>query len=328
MPSFRSIALILLVLAVFVCPSVNADTVGDTILFTDTHGVGSETIPPYYIDLSRCSPNCAPFDAYPYSVVGDTIPGTVYIGDRSGYVSDKIVTTFPTDGTCTNAGVPVSCVGYITAVQFLFSSGLDLSSPYTCASVGGCDFIYDGSIQTVGQIDWGPGAFPGSYATTLQFQSQAATFINFQGGTTSAPVLLLGSQPIALITGSIGGEETQDYYTFVWGGGAFSATASVQGADPTSSYAFSEGAPGSCGGGSSITLSSADNFTDTLNIANLPAGQYCIGLQTDGALDPSFTLNFNTEVTGVPEPSAFFLLGIALVSIGTLLRGRHSHKDR
>jgi len=72
-----------------------------------------------------------------------TIPATVYIGDPAGYVSDEIATTItPEEG-------PAGLV--ITFIEFTFTFGMDLrGSPFTCATVGGCDFTYNGSIQDVG----------------------------------------------------------------------------------------------------------------------------------------------------------------------------------
>src|SRR5271165_368740 len=61
---------------------------------------------------------------------------------------------------------------------------------------------------------------PGTWTSTLN---------NFQGGTTFAPVLLFSGPPVAGVTGTIGGVGSEDYYSFLWGGGAFSATASITG---------------------------------------------------------------------------------------------------
>ena len=73
---------------------------------------------------------------------------------------------------------------------------------------------------------------PGTWTSTLN---------SFQGGTTSAPVYLIGGVPVAGVTGTIGGLGSEDYYSFVWAGGAFSASASITGANTGASYLFSEG---------------------------------------------------------------------------------------
>jgi hypothetical protein len=143
-----------------------------------------------------------------------------------------------------------------------------------------------------------------------------------QGGTTSAPVSLVSGLPIGTVTGTIGGLGTEDYYTFFWGGGAFSATATVSGASSLASYLFSEGAPGSCNN-SSVTLSSP-GFTGTLS-GNLAPGYYCIGLDANNVNDPDFSLTFNTPVGGVPEPTSFALLlsaGLGMIGVRRLKK-RH-----
>ena len=77
-------------------------------------------------------------------------------------------------------------------------------------------------------------------------------------------------------------------------------------------------------------LDGSDGFTNTIGIANLAAGQYCIGINANSVNDPAFALTFNTPVTGpapVPEPSGFVLLSIGFGMIGALrLRKRSSGK--
>jgi hypothetical protein len=148
------------------------------------------------------------------------------------------------------------------------------------------------------------------------------TLNGFQGGTASAPVFLLGGSPVAGVSGSISGLGAEEYYGFYWGGGAFTASADITGAAAGAAYLFSEGSAGSfCGGGPSETLNSTNSFTNTIAIANLAPGQYCIGLLATSAADPGFALTFNTPVSGVvPEPSGLAPLSIALVMIGVLRR--------
>jgi len=145
-----------------------------------------------------------------------------------------------------------------------------------------------------------------------------------QGGTGFAPVAL-NAPEIGQVFGSIGGLGTQDYYSFTWAGGTFSATASVTGPpNGSASYLFSEGVVGTCGSGGSATLNTGDSFTGTITIPNLAAGQYCIGLDANSSNDPNFTLTFNTPVQGVPEPATFtfFLSGLAV--IGVVFRRRRA----
>jgi hypothetical protein len=326
MLSTRGVALLVLVFvpALLMAPHLRADTV----LFTDTTGVASETIPAYYFDFSNCSPSCQPFEGYPYTAVSNTIPATVYVGDPTGYVSDKITTTLSPPGPDTwscNGRNP--CPG-VTGVNFSFTPGLDLTgSPITCASIGGCVLAYDGSLQDLGAITWGPGLFsPGAgYATTLEFQSPLATLIDFQGGSSSLPTLLPSGQPVAEVTGTIGGFAEEDYYLFAWDGGAFSATGTIVGAiSGGTSYLFSEGAAGSCTSGAAVMLDGGNSFTNTIAIGNLAPGRYCIGIDGTAPADPGFTLKFNTPLDGpTPEPVTLASLVLGLGLIGALrLAGR------
>jgi hypothetical protein len=151
----------------------------------------------------------------------------------------------------------------------------------------------------------------------------------FQGGPSSAPTSLNSPGLVAEITGSLTAEAQQDYYDFQWLSGAFSVTASVPDASSGASYAFSVGAAGTCGSeDGSATLNSADSFTGTIAVANLAAGQYCIGINTNSSMDPAFALIFNTPVTSssapssVPEPSGLVLLSIGLLAISCRLLAR------
>jgi hypothetical protein len=152
----------------------------------------------------------------------------------------------------------------------------------------------------------------------------------FQGGTSSAPVSLTSSGPVAAVTGSLTDEALQDYYDFQWLSGAFSVTASVQDAPSGASYAFSVGVDGTCTSAGSATLNSADGFIGTIAISNLPAGQYCVGIATSNPTDPPFQISFNTPVTGssapsnVPEPSGLVLLSSVVLVMGWRLLARRS----
>jgi len=87
---------------------------------------------------------------------------------------------------------------------------------------------------------------------------------------------------------------------------------------------------GSCSGGGSATLDSSDNFTSTIDIANLSAGQYCIGVDADNSADPPLTFIFNTPVNGfqaVPEPAGFVLLSTGLALVAALRLRRPSGRD-
>jgi hypothetical protein len=182
--------------------------------------------------------------------------------------------------------------------------------------IGGSGFpIADAIVGNVSDVFWHlSNGFTGTWTETLN---------GFQGGTASAPVFLLGGSPVAGVSGSIGGLGAEEYYGFYWGGGAFSATASV--ATSAGSYLFTEGNAGSfCSGGASETLNNLDGFTDTIAIANLAPGQYCIGIENNGVVDPGFAMTFNAPVSGVvPEPSSLIPLSLALGIIGFIRRAKH-----
>ena len=311
---------LLLMAGLFAFPHLEADN----IIFSDNYGTPTASIPAYYV--GTCSgASCQASEGYSFTLVSNTIPATTYVGDSVGNVSDEIVATI---GPPTSCSPTPACLTEFTSVQFTFTSGLDLTgSPVTCASVGGCDFTYDNTLQTVGAIIYGPGPFgppaPG-FSTTLQFQSLtgtllSATLTNFDGGSAADPILLPSGEPVGAVTGTIGGNGTEDYYTFSWPGGFFSATASVSTTNTSASYLFSEGAAGNCGSGGSATLNSSDSFTGTISNPDLPAGQYCIGIDANSASDPAFALTFNTPVEGAtPEPSTFGLLLAGLGMTGLL----------
>jgi hypothetical protein len=182
-------------------------------------------------------------------------------------------------------------------------------------------------MQKVGVISWASGLLtpPDGTSTTLQFQSLKAgllteTLIDFVGGSASDPILVPGGPPVGQITGAIGGVGSADYYLFDWSGGIFSATASMNGADATALYAFSEGSGGSCTSTANVTLNSSNGFTGTIYNPSLPAGQYCIGIGSDTPLDPAFTLTFHTPIQATPEPSTIVLLSIAVAAVGMRYR--------
>lgn len=153
-----------------------------------------------------------------------------------------------------------------------------------------------------------------------------ATTLWLAGGLSSTPAPL-PNEPVAEVTGTIAGLGSEDYYSFLWAGGAFSATASITGANTGASYLFSEGVAG-CSDGGTATLNSGDGFTGTIAIADLAPGQYCIGLDANNSNDPTFALTFNTPVEGTtPEPSTFLLLPVGFVTIGMLLRFTKRSRD-
>jgi hypothetical protein len=192
---------------------------------------------------------------------------------------------------------------------------------FTCNGISGVNnctnFPIDESYVHNGQSTGYNESDPGTWTSTLN---------GFQGGPGSMPVFLLSGPPVAEVTGTIGGLGSEDYYSFLWAGGAFSATASITGANTGASYLFSEGVAGTCSGGGTATLNGSDSFSSTIATANLAAGQYCIGIDANNSNDPAFALTFNTPVEGVatPEPSTVVLLsaGLGMIVLRLTKRSR------
>jgi hypothetical protein len=165
---------------------------------------------------------------------------------------------------------------------------------------------------SVGVMTWDVGQTDG---LTAVFAATALASLDQQGGSAASPSLILNSY-VGGIAGDIGGAITQDFYSFNWNGGPFSATANVSDINANDYFLFSEGLPGSCNS-TSQKLSNGNGYQGTISIDNLAAGTYCIGLTTTTAMDPTATLTFNTPLNAVPEPSSFALISLGLLALGT-----------
>jgi len=220
-----------------------------------------------------------------------------------------------------------SCDGLLGFLNFNNSS-YDLQSSFGPVS-GGPDFEIE-VFNAFQNIPTSEGSLSLDVVSNDMFTAvSASTLIDFQGGPSSMPVPLPSGLQVAEVTGTIGGFGSQDYYSFLWDGGAFDAAASITGApNAEASYLFSEGVAGSCSSGGTATLDSSDSFAGTIGIADLAPGQYCIGIDATSLNDPGFTLNFNTPVTGTgtPEPSGFLLLSIGLGMISVLRLTKRSRE--
>jgi hypothetical protein len=151
--------------------------------------------------------------------------------------------------------------------------------------------------------------------------SAGVTLPILPGGPSSEPMFLFSAQPVGEVTGTISGSGAEDYYSFVWGGGAFNATASIPGSGTGASYLFSEGV--NCSDGGSVTLNSSDSFSGTIAFANLAAGTYCIGIDANSGNDPAYAITFNTPLPAqTPEPTGFVLSSTGLALIGLLFLWR------
>jgi hypothetical protein len=136
-------------------------------------------------------------------------------------------------------------------------------------------------------------------ATTSSVGQWTETLNAFQGGPAAEPVFLVSASPVAAVSGIISGQGVEEFYEFYWAGGAFTATAQITGTpNAGASYLFSAGTIGSCNSAGALTLDAGNSFTGTITVPNLPAGDYCIGLDANNSNDPTFTLTFNTPVVG------------------------------
>jgi hypothetical protein len=237
-------------------------------------------------------------------------------------------------------------VSYVSPVsgwtEQVFPAGGDLPADFDVSAQAGNNGIQVGSTVSGFEVDFDylgqgqPGSQPFQISDPNSFallQSGnticTATLANFQGGTASSPVgLPAGGCPVGSVGITTGGQGLQDYYSFLWAGGAFNVTAFINnGTNASFSYGVVSGS-GGCSSLGSATLNSGDNFTGIVgNNAALAAGEYCIGIDAV-SLDPQFTLTFNTPVEGIipaaPEPSTFALFFVGTGMLIVVLRRRRA----
>lgn len=157
--------------------------------------------------------------------------------------------------------------------------------------------------------------FPGYLAVS----PLVGAVVTMPGGSAASPAALPSGE-ISVIAGAIGPAALEQFYSFSWGGGAFSTTASVTGAAATDTFDLDL-----FGSGVNVLtrLDAADNFIGGLDIANLAAGRYTIGLSADVNVDPDFTIQFDAPIgSAVPEPSIWATLLLGLGLAGAALRRR------
>ena len=130
----------------------------DTILFQDAGGLAGATTT-FAGDIIFCVPfagqHCdvletghGPGD----SIVTFGIASVTYIGNLAGIVTDQLTATPDVQGS-------------LTSLDYSFDAGLGPNGT-TCASVGGCQFTADGTVQILGTITWAHGGFD-----TIEFQA-------------------------------------------------------------------------------------------------------------------------------------------------------------
>jgi hypothetical protein len=228
--------------------------------------------------------------------------------------SDGLYTWTPSDSVVGDVNFGTDSNGAITGWAFALEG--DGSSSGSLLFLSGCAGCVGGDTgDAVSDVagDGGNNNASGAWSLT-----NPLSFV-LQGGGPTGPQFLSGEGLVGSVTGTIGGQGSEDYYGFSWPGGAFSASASLTGAGSSASYLFSAGVTGTCGGAGSATLNSSDSFAGTIAIPDLAPGQYCIGLDANSLSDPTFTLTFNTPVNSdIPEPSSVILLSIGVGTIGAL----------
>lgn len=122
------------------------------------------------------------------------------------------------------------------------------------------------------------------------------------------------------IAGQIGPGSNQQFYSFDWQGGLFSATASMSGATPDQAFQFMLAGMGMPA--MTTKLLDENYFMGTL-AATLAPGRYSIGLFGVVREDPAFTIRFDTPVSSaVPEPAAWLLLLLGAGATGGMVRRR------
>jgi hypothetical protein len=243
------------------------------------------------------------------------------IGDALGYSAFSSSTAGAAQVLLsTNSGGAI--VGY--QVEAGVQMGWDVAMFNPQVIGGGSGLLFADAIDAILNPSTGAGFSASSHLTGQWTQA----LNGFQGGTSSAPVFLIGGVPITAVSGTIGGNGSQEYYSFLWGGGALNIGASVMGAPGTASYLLTGGGSNSCSNLGSQSLNSINNFSNTLSLPSLAPGQYCIGLNASDMADPNFALTFSTPVSGAPEPTTFVLLSFGMATICVLRRTHHRRQRR
>lgn len=242
------------------------------------------------------------------------------IGDSLGYSAFSSSTVGAAQVLLSTNGSG-AIVGY--QVEAAVQMGWDVAMFNPQVVGGGSGMLFADAVDAVTNTITDTGFSASSHLT-----GQWTEAVNgFQGGTSSAPVFLIGGVPITAVSGTIGGDGSQEYYSFLWGGGSLSIGASVTGAPGTASYLLTGGGSNNCSNLGSQSLNSSNNFSNTLSLASLAPGQYCIGLSASDLADPNFELTFSTPVSAVPEPTTFVLLSFGMATI-SVLRRTHNSRQR
>ncbi|NIJ07830.1 hypothetical protein FHS31_001440 [Sphingomonas vulcanisoli] len=145
------------------------------------------------------------------------------------------------------------------------------------------------------------------------------TPVTVAGGTQADPTVLT-QEAVSAITGSVGPDALDQFYSFNWNGeNPFTSTVSI--GDAAQSDSFQLILSGN-GVNEIVDLNAANGFNATLN-KDLLAGAYTIGITATVDVDPSFTITFGSALNSdVPEPTTWETLLGGLGICGATLRKR------
>jgi hypothetical protein len=201
---------------------------------------------------------------------------------------------------------------------------LGTSGPLGRGNLLGFSTAPDGSSYTEAPYIWvfehGPRT---GYLGNLTLTDAPGAVVTTPGGTMAAPTALPSGQ-ISAISGAIGPQALEQYYSFDWAGGAFGTTAAVTGAAPADLFTLML-----FGNRVNIaaSLNQANGFLAGLNVVDLAPGRYSVGLAADVNVDPDFTLRFDAPIgiaatAAVPEPAAWAMMMVGIGAGGALMRRR------
>jgi hypothetical protein len=255
------------------------------------------------------------------SQVLNTTPGQQYVFgfNFSGGSGSEVFSA-----SWTNSNSPGNSIVVLNSANTSYDPNWDKNSPLDNGRPNGYTFV-ETATSTQTTIDFAVKTDGSFVALDSVFVAEPIDSPSLPNSIWTAPGSLSSDSPLVLtggaineITGDIGGSVLGSFYQFHWNGGAFGTTAYLAGndIDPSSTFYFK--LLGS-GVDQVAALDQGDGFFGALNVSDLPAGDYTIGLSGDGA-DPVYYINFGTPVQGVPEPTTWAMVLMGFIGVGGILR--------